>query len=286
MKNEKFLVDQEIILIDFLRLNIKNKSKNNLKSNLKRGNVLVDGKVITKHDYFLKKGQTVIVKWSQINDKKENIDIIYEDESIIVINKPAGLLSISTATERTKTAYYLVSEYLKNKNPNNKVFIVHRLDRETSGVILFAKNEKMKNILQNNWDKLVIKRGYIALVEGKVTKDGEVKSWLAENKKMIVYSTKNKNEGKYAITNYKVIKSNKEYSLLEVDIKTGRKNQIRVHMKDIGHSVAGDAKYGSNKNPLKRLGLHANILKIKNPLTSKIMEFEASIPNEFLSLFK
>lgn len=286
MKNEKFLVDQEIILIDFLRLNIKNKSKNNLKSNLKRGNVLVDGKVITKHDYFLKKGQTVIVKWLQINDKKENIDIIYEDESIIVINKPAGLLSISTATERTKTAYYLVSEYLKNKNPNNKVFIVHRLDRETSGVILFAKNEKMKNILQNNWDKLVIKRGYIALVEGKVTKDGEVKSWLAENKKMIVYSTKNKNEGKYAITNYKVIKSNKEYSLLEVDIKTGRKNQIRVHMKDIGHSVAGDAKYGSNKNPLKRLGLHANILKIKNPLTSKIMEFEASIPNEFLSLFK
>lgn len=286
MKNEKFLVDQEIILIDFLRLNIKNKSKNNLKSNLKRGNVLVDGKVITKHDYFLKKGQTVIVKWLQINDKKENIDIIYEDELIIVINKPAGLLSISTATERTKTAYYLVSEYLKNKNPNNKVFIVHRLDRETSGVILFAKNEKMKNILQNNWDKLVIKRGYIALVEGKVTKDGEVKSWLAENKKMIVYSTKNKNEGKYAITNYKVIKSNKEYSLLEVDIKTGRKNQIRVHMKDIGHSVAGDAKYGSNKNPLKRLGLHANILKIKNPLTSKIMEFEASIPNEFLSLFK
>lgn len=286
MKNEKFLVDQEIILIDFLRLNIKNKSKNNLKSNLKRGNVLVDGKVITKHDYFLKKGQTVIVKWLQINDKKENIDIIYEDESIIVINKPAGLLSISTATERTKTAYYLVSEYLKNKNPNNKVFIVHRLDRETSGVILFSKNEKMKNILQNNWDKLVIKRGYIALVEGKVTKDGEVKSWLAENKKMIVYSTKNKNEGKYAITNYKVIKSNKEYSLLEVDIKTGRKNQIRVHMKDIGHSVAGDAKYGSNKNPLKRLGLHANILKIKNPLTSKIMEFEASIPNEFLSLFK
>jgi 23S rRNA pseudouridine1911/1915/1917 synthase len=283
----KFIIDNNTYLLEFLLSNIENKSKNNIKSLLSHGNIYVDGNVITKYNYELHKGQEITIKWSLIRDENNNnLDIIYEDNDIIVINKPAGLLSISTDKEKEITAYHIVSDYIKKHNHNGIIFIVHRLDKETSGVLLFAKNEKIKHLLQDNWNDIVIKRGYIAVAEGKVEKDSDtIKSWLKETKTKMMYSSHIKGDGQEAITHYRKIKSNNDYSLLDINIDTGRKNQIRVHMSDIGHSIAGDKKYYAITNPLKRLSLHASVLEFRHPFTNKIMHFEAKTPNEFISLF-
>lgn len=286
--NTDIIVNEQIGLLDFLLKNINGKSKNNIKSLLVRSNIFVDNKMITKHDYQLHQGQKVTIKWNQINNKEKNdvIDILYEDNDIIVINKPAGLLSIATDNEKEITAYHLATDYVKRKNPKNRVFIVHRIDRDTSGVLLIAKNEAIKHLFQDNWDDLVLTRSYIAVVEGKITNESDtIKSWLKETSTKLVYSTNKTNDGKEAITNYKRLKYNSKYSLLDVNITTGRKNQIRVHMKDIGHCIIGDKKYGARTNPIKRLGLHANVLELKHPLTKKVMRFEAQIPGTFLKLF-
>lgn len=217
----------------------------------------------------------------------KKLDIIYEDKDIIVVNKEHHLLTISNEKEKEHTLYHEVSDYLKKKNPKNKVFIIHRLDKDTSGVILFAKNQNIKRLYQDNWNNLVKKRGYIAIVEGVVKeKKGTIKSYLVENSTQLVYTTKDTKLGKLAITNYEVIQNNKEYSLVNIEIITGRKNQIRVHMKEFGHPIIGDKKYDSRKNPIRRLGLHANILIIENPITKKDMEFNAKIPKQFNSIFK
>jgi 23S rRNA pseudouridine1911/1915/1917 synthase len=286
MNKNELLVTNNDTLLNFLLNNIKNKSKNNVKTLLKNGNIFINNKSNTKFDHPLKKGDIIEIRYSvEVNDKSK-IDIIYEDNDIIVINKPAGLLSIATDNEKEMTAYNLVSNYLKNRDKHNKVFVIHRLDKDTSGVLMFAKNERIKDMYQDNWNDLVKIRGYVAIVEGKIAKDGTVKSWLKETKTNLVYSSNREGDGKEAITNYHIIKSNNNYSLLEIDIKTGRKNQIRVHMKDINHSIVGDKKYGSTSDPLKRLGLHANLLELTNPLTKKILHFEVSVPNSFNKLFK
>lgn len=217
--------------------------------------------------------------------KKDKLDIIYEDKSIIIVNKPSHLLTISTDNEKEKTLFHKVLMYEKRKNKNNKVFIVHRLDKDTSGLVLFAKDEKTKYKLQSNWDKDT-KRGYIAVVLGH-TKDKEtLRSYLAETKTLMVYSTTEKN-GKLAITEYQKLDENKKMTLLKIKIKTGRKNQIRVQLNDNGNQIVGDKKYGDNKfDPLRRLCLHANYLEIIHPVTNKKMAFETDIPKEFLALFE
>jgi 23S rRNA pseudouridine1911/1915/1917 synthase len=286
-KNIELTVNSKDELLNYLLHNIEGKSKNNIKSMLSRGNVEVNGKVVTRHDYILNVGQKIVIKVAKIlnNKKDESIDIIYEDRDIIVINKPAGLLSISTEDEKNNTAYKMVMEYMKTHNHGSKLFIVHRLDRDTSGVLLFAKNEKIKYYLQDNWDEIVKLRGYIAIVEGNVEKDkGTIKSWLKETKTMLMYSSNKHDDGDFAITHFTKISSNKEYSLLEVKIDTGRKNQIRVHMNDMGHPIVGDKKYGSIKNPLKRLGLHANVLEVN--INNKLIHFEAKVPNTFYGLLR
>ena len=218
--------------------------------------------------------------------KKEKLDIIYEDKNIIVINKPSGLLTISTENEKEKTLFHKVLLYEKKKNKNNKIFIVHRLDKDTSGIVLFAKSENIKIKLQNDWDKLATERKYIAIVRGNVEKqNGQIVSWLKETKTLMTYSSDKPSDGKKAITNYRVVSSNDRYTLLDIDIKTGRKNQIRVHMKDIGHSIVGDHKYGS-KDGYRRMFLHAYKLTIKHPVNGKILEFETDIPNEFVKLIE
>ena len=216
--------------------------------------------------------------------RKDRIKILYEDKSIIVVSKPSHLLTISTDNEKEKTMFHKVIEYEKKKNKNNKVFIVHRLDKDTSGILVFAKNERIKRQLQDNWQNT--KRYYQAVVEGNVEKQEDtIKSYLKENKALITYST-NKSDGKLAITKYKVIKTNKKYSLLDIEILTGRKNQIRVHMNDINHPIIGDKKYNSKTNPIKRLGLHANKLVLQHPITKQIMAFEDKTPKEMLNLFE
>ena len=284
--NLEFKIEQEALLLEFLYQNIKDKSKNNIKSLLSKKNTYVNGKNITKFDYQLKKGDLVEIKLFRIDNEKTKIDILYEDDGIIVVNKPSGLLSISTLKEKEKTMYHLVSDYIKKNNPKNRIFIVHRLDKDTSGIIMFCKSEKLKNIFQDNWDSLVKTREYIAIVEGTNLKEsGTIKTFLKENSRMLVYAT-NKEEGKEAITHYKKIKQNQKYTMLEVKLDTGRKNQIRVHMNTIGTSVIGDPKYGSTTNPIKRLGLHANVLEFIHPITKKVMRFETQVPEEFNKVFK
>lgn len=215
--------------------------------------------------------------------KKEKLKIIYEDKYIIVVDKPSNLLTIATSVEKQQTLYHKVLIYEKKKNKKNKIFIVHRLDKDTSGLVIFAKDEKTKMILQNNWNKVI--RKYIAIVEGKVEKkEAVIKSYLKENNKLITYSTNNKT-GKLAITNYKVLNRSKAYSLLEIDIKTGRKNQIRVHMSDINHPIIGDKKYNSKTNPLKRLGLHAYYLEFYHPINNELVILKADIPTGFINMF-
>lgn len=216
--------------------------------------------------------------------RKDRIKILYEDKSIIVVSKPSHLLTISTDNEKERTMFHKVIEYERKKNKNNKVFIVHRLDRDTSGILVFAKNERIKRQLQDNWQNT--KRYYQAVVEGPVNKSEDtIKSYLKENKALITYST-NKNDGKLAITKYKVVKKNKKYSLLDIEILTGRKNQIRVHMNDINHPIIGDKKYHSKTNPIQRLGLHANKLILQHPITKEMMVFEDKTPKEMLNLFE
>ena len=214
----------------------------------------------------------------------ERIDIIYEDKDIIVVNKPAGLLTVSTDKEKEKTLFHKVYMYIKKKNKNNKVFIVHRLDKDTSGIVLFAKNESLKIKFQNNWDELAKQRKYIAIVHGKPEKNnGEIISWLKETNTLLTYSSNKPNDGKKAITNYRLVTSNTNYSLIDIEIKTGRKNQIRVHMKDLGNPIVGDSKYGIKDN-YRKMYLHAYKLSIIHPITKKLLEFETEVPSQFINL--
>lgn len=218
--------------------------------------------------------------------KKKKLDIIYEDKELIVINKPSGLLTVSTAKEKQRTLFHEVSAYVKKSNPKAKVFIVNRLDKDTSGIVLFAKNQSTKYLYQNAWDKVAEKRCYTAVVLGKLKdKKGTIKSYLKETKTLLVYSTNDKKEGKLAITNYSVIKENDKYSLIDIEIKTGRKNQIRVHLNDIGNPILGDKKYGNKKSLTNRLMLHASYLLLINPKTNKKMEFICNPPKIFDNYF-
>lgn len=212
---------------------------------------------------------------------KDKLDIIYEDRTMIAVNKPAHLLTIATQDEKFNTLYHKVYEYEKKKNKNNKIFIVHRLDKDTSGIVLFAKSQKLKESLQANWNTLAKKREYIAIVEGKLENDkGRIKEYLTETKSLLTIKT-SEAKGKLAITDYEVLRKEKNFSVLKIDIKTGRKNQIRVAMQGINHPIIGDKKYGSKKNPLRRICLHASRLVITNPLTNQDMEFNAKYPQEF-----
>lgn len=278
---EKYIVKENEILIEFLKKMFSNLSKNSVKSLLHNEKVFVNGNMTTKYNYELNIGDVV-----EIREKvAKNIDIIYEDKDIIVINKPSGLLTVSTEKEKNKTAYHLVMEYLKKKNKNNRIFIIHRLDKDTSGIIMFAKNERAKHLYQDNWNDIVKKRCYYAVIDGKMeNKEGTIKSYLEEKGNM-VYSVKDRS-GKLAITEYKVLKERKNISLLDINLKTGRKNQIRVHMKENKTPILGDLKYGEKSKLINRLALHAYKLELINPVTKKLLTFEINMPNEFKMLFK
>lgn len=282
----EFTVNEPSELLAFLLATLSNLSRKSVKSILTRGQVYVNGKSITQHNHPLKAGQTVSIMDTNVLKKKsalEGISILHEDDDIIVIEKDSGILSIATNNSAERTAYRQLSDYVKEGNRHQRIFIVHRLDRDTSGVMLFAKSEEIKNALQKNWHTVVKERIYNALVEGNVRdKEGTISSWLTESKTMKVYSNNYDNGGKHAVTHYKKRQGNANYSLLEVQLETGRKNQIRVHMEEIGHPVAGDKKYGARTNPLRRLGLHASTLALVHPTTSKLMRFTSKVPRSFL----
>ncbi len=259
--------------------------RNRVKKLLKFGAVSVNGKTVRIYNHPLSEGDkvSIIPKKEHLSKdilKRFRIKILFEDDHIIVIDKPAGLLSISTEEEKERTAYRILNEYLKAKG--QRVFIVHRLDRDTSGIMVFAKTEEAKRRLQERWHET--EKIYIALVEGiPEKKEGVITSKLKESKTLLVYETDSR-DAKPSATAYKVLKTGMGYSLLELKLLTGRKNQIRVHLSGIGHPVAGDKKYGAKTNPVHRLSLHAWRLSFVHPVTGKKLSFESKIPFILLRL--
>jgi tRNA pseudouridine32 synthase/23S rRNA pseudouridine746 synthase/23S rRNA pseudouridine1911/1915/1917 synthase len=213
------------------------------------------------------------------------LEILYEDRDILVVDKPAGLLTVGTDNNKTRTAYYMLTDYVRKGNPKsrNRIFIVHRLDKSASGVLVFAKNEEAKSRLQTQWKDT--EKKYVAVVYGRLAKKEDViTSYLAESKAYVVYSTADATKGKLAHTAYKVLKESRQFSLLEINLLTGRKNQIRVHLADKGHPVAGDRKYGKAKDCVRRLALHSKSISFKHPASGKQMTFETKVPNYFNDL--
>ena len=211
--------------------------------------------------------------------------ILYEDRDIIVVDKPAGLLTISTDREQSRTAYFILTDYVRRgvAKSRNRIFIVHRLDRETSGILVFAKNEAAKFRLQSQWQDT--KKIYLAVVHGRCEKREEIiTTYLAENRAHGVYTTNDARKGKLAHTVYKVLKETKDYSLLEVDLLTGRKHQIRVHLAGIGHPVVGDPRYGQERKPRNRLALHAQSISFKHPFSGEVLTFTTKTPMFFDTL--
>ena len=280
---KQYKVTKECELLEFLLETFKNQSRNSVKSLLSSHRVSVDGAPTSQFNFKLYPEDTVIISNAPIRRKtRSNLPIIYEDDDIIVINKPSGLLSIASDNEKSSTAYRMLSDYVQQKDKHNRIFVVHRLDEDTSGVLMVAKNVKIQQALQNNWNDIVKKRGYYAIVEGEMEKKSDtIKSYLKKNSQNLMYSSKKAGDGQLAITHYKVIKSNGTYSLLDVNIDTGRKNQIRVHLGEKGHYIIGDDKYGKPANPIKRLGLHAYELDLIHPFTGKLMKFTSPMPKEF-----
>lgn len=279
------MVSEKSLLMEFLMAHMPQKSRNKIKSLLSHRQVLVEDKPVSQFNHPLIPGQRVEITGNRISPEQKfrEYTIEYEDQHIIVIYKAAGLLSIATENEKRGTAYSLLSQHVKKQNPGNKIFIVHRLDRETSGLMLFAKSEPVKNKLQELWNDTILNRTYIALVEGAVEKEeGTITSYLSEDKVFRMHSSPAPGRGQKAITHYSVLKKNDAYSLLKVNLETGRKNQIRIHMQEMGHSIVGDKKYGAVSNPIKRLGLHAQELSFIHPVTGKKMNFETKIPRAFL----
>lgn len=288
---QKFKVKRSTELLTFL-LEKLNTSRNNVKHLLSNKQVLVNGNQVSQFNFPLANEDEVSITKhpvlsnsikTQIKVKKPKINIIYEDEDFIAIDKPAGLLAVASDKELVDTAYNQVFEYLKVKN--KRPYVIHRIDKETSGVLVFTTNPKLQSRLRLDWNKYVKYRGYVAICEGHLEKkEGTLKNYLANNEYNLVYVSNNKQD-QLAITNYKVIKENKTMSLLDINIDTGRKNQIRVQLAHLGHPIIGDEKYG-HKETFKRLGLHANKLVFVNPYNHKEISIVANIPSSFYTLFK
>lgn len=288
----EYKVNKSDTLLNFLLAKCKT-SRNNVKGLLSHKQVLVNGSVISQFDYPLGKDDMVRIAKSPVEGETKakpkvvrppRITILYEDDDFIAIDKPAGLLAVESDKERENTAYNLLQDYLF-QTKRLRIYALHRIDKETSGVLIFAKNPKVYSKLKLEWNEHVTYRGYIAIAYGKFAeKSGTLKNFLMQGSNNLVYVTKN-NQERLAITNYEVMKFNGELSLLKINIETGRKNQIRVQMANFGHPLIGDDKYGEAPNPLKRLGLHANILEFRHPFTDEIIRIESPMPNVFRALF-
>lgn len=280
-------VNEPAELMNFLMEKVVN-SRTAAKSLLSKRQVLIDNVITTQYNFSLKPGMKVQI--SKDKGKKEFrsslLKIVYEDAYIIVVNKREGLLSIGTDKQKERTAHSILNEYMQRYAKERRIFIVHRLDRDTSGLMIFAKDEKTKITLQDHWDKIIKERKYVAVLSGETQQEhGTITSWLKDNKVYITYSSPFDNGGDKAVTHYRVVKRGNGYTLAELELETGRKNQIRVHMQDIQHPVVGDVKYGNGDNPLGRLGLHAFKISFYHPVTGELMNFETPYPASFKNLF-
>jgi len=285
---QEIKVEKPSRLLEFLIENGVRKSRNAIKSLLAHKQIKVNGKLVTQFDFELKvKDRVSVMKFDQSRKEKrlKGLKIVFEDNDLIVIDKEAGFLSVATDKEKTRTVYNSLNEYLRKKDKKARVFVLHRLDREVSGLMVFAKDMELQEMFQRNWDVVVPEYSYMAVVEGRPDpKNGTVTSWLMENKNFVMMSSTIDNGGLLSVTHYKTIKSKGGYSLLDFKLETRRKNQVRVHMQQIGHPIVGDKKYGATNNPIKRIALHAGILTLKHPRTGEILEFKTSVPKAMLML--
>lgn len=273
-------------LLQFLMEKVTNGSRTKAKYLLTNRCVQVGDSIVTQYNHALSEGMVVrISKQKSHTEFRHNmIQLLYEDAYLMVIKKKQGLLSVATETQKERTAQHILTEYVKRQNRNNRIFVVHRLDRATSGIMMYTKDERTMNTFRDNWHKIVYDRRYIAVVEGEMEKDyGMVRSYLDESG-MMVHSSPVDNGGRLAITHYKTIRRGNGFSLVELQLETGRKNQIRVHMKELGHPVVGDRRYGAQYDPLGRLCLHAFKLCFTHPVTGENVEFEDEYPSAFKGL--
>lgn len=284
-KLTKLTVKEPAELMDFLLAKMGGMSRNSVKSLLSHRQVSVNDKITTQFNLPLEVSDRVTVNSSRGNIELTHpkLRVIFEDNDLIVVEKKEGLLSVTTGKEKETTAFQILKNYVKKSSPQNRIYVVHRLDRETSGILVFAKSREVQLTLQENWHEIVTKRVYVALVEGKPEKDQDrIVSWLKEHEKSLkIRSYNTDNGGQMAVTNYRCIKSNGNVSLLEIELETGRKNQIRVHMESIGHPIVGDKKYGSTYSDFGRIALHARVLEFYHPVTEEIVHFETPVPKEF-----
>lgn len=287
--SRSFAVEEQSQLLPFLLAKLSGQGRNAVKAILARGQVSVDGTTVTAYNHPLAPGATVSVSRERVEEIPPliGLTILFEDDDLIVVAKEAGLLSIASPQETELTAYRQLTDHVRRTDPRSRIFVVHRLDRDTSGVMMFAKREEIQQALQNNWQEAVTERIYVALVEGRVARaEGTVSSWLKESKTLKMYSSPYPNDGQHAVTHYRTLEAKPQLSLLEVRLETGRKNQIRVHMQDIGHPVVGDKKYGARSKILGRLGLHARVLAFIHPSTGERLRFETDIPKAFVNALK
>lgn len=303
-QNTIIKVEEASELLAFLLQHLQGKSRTSIKSLLAHRQVLVNGIIQTRHDTALKKGDTITLSAAKGNIELHHpkLKIVYEDENLIVVEKKRGLLTVAAHPGSAEmTVFSILKTYVRKQNPHNGVYVVHRLDRETSGLLVFAKTPELQEYMRTYWRELVTKRTYVAIVEGILDKkEGQIKSWFTEDKRnAMVYSSPVDDGGDLAITNYKVLSTLtpqpstlnaklSSFSLLELNLETGRTNQIRVHMTSIGHPVLGDRKYGhgNETSPIDRLCLHARVLEFINPVTEKKLHFETPVPKEFTKLFQ
>lgn len=283
-----FGVDEEQGLLDFLLANAK-ESRTKVKATLKGRGVKVDGKTITQFDFRLMPGMKVSVSKTKRNQnvlKNRFVKIVYEDRWLVVVEKAPGILSMA-AGHSSLNVKAVLDDYFHKSRQNCRAHVVHRLDRDTSGLMVYAKDMETEQILEHNWHDIVYDRRYVAVVSGEIVEEGgTVASWLKDNKAFVTYSSPVDNGGKYAVTHFRVLDRTTDHSLVEFKLETGCKNQIRVHSADIGHPVCGDVKYGNGDDPLHRLCLHAYVLCFFHPVTRERMEFVMPVPSAFRSMFR
>ena len=282
----KVTVSESNTLLPFLFDLLKEQSKTSVKALLAHNQIAVNGIYTTQFDTPLEPGDEVFISHDRSRRVTFNnplLNIIWEDDFVIVVNKREGLLSVSTQKVHERTAFHILADYLKRKDPRNKLFVLHRLDRDTSGLMMFAKTRAVQEKMQSNWNEMITERTYVAVVEGRPERDSDIiTTQLKENAEARVYVVAE--GGKDAITRYRVLRSNGTYSLLELNLETGRKNQIRAQMEYIGHPIAGDFKYGAETSPAGRVMLHAQKLYFIHPETGEEMKFDTRIPDAFKAI--
>lgn len=281
-------VDRDVQLLEFL-IEEAGQSRSKIKATLQGRGIKVDGKCVTQFDFALHPGMVVAVSMTKKNNeglKSRYVKIVYEDRWLVVVEKNIGILSMA-AGHSSLNVKSVLDDYFHKSRQKCRAHLVHRLDRDTSGLMIYAKDMETEQILERNWHDIVYDRRYIAVLSGEMENDeGTIANWLKDNKAYVTYSSPVDNGGKYAVTHYFTHNRTTEHSLVEFKLETGRKNQIRVHSADMGHPVCGDVKYGNGDDPLHRLCLHAFLLCFHHPVTGEPMEFETPVPSQFRMLFK